>query len=407
MQCIGYHGRMRTVKTSLLLLALLPYTLKAAYTPEVNVDDYPKEEIRKGVLALKALPITGKECCIAEKMGLVFSPGGGSGYTGEEKTNVVEHTKFYTVKNDTLYIGSNGKVYNFSKEMHAAWDKRTLGKSNKDSWIEAKQAIGATGEDAIFAAFAKDVTKLAQQTAKYHLKNLPAKLRDAWLARYGGLLYMPDGSDAYNGTRSYRRYGTVSVKQPVIVREYKSDALFTDSKGEELNVNEIWGNLAKTDKIRGTLEHITWCASLVGAEDILNLFPKEVKAMRKYHKEAIKRVSKAPASPSEVVTKSDSPTVARLQQIPRTTREAIIAEFLDLTYMPNGEYPLDSRKWTRHGAHFVGSDGVDYDFWQEHDRISGEQWSQIVSGIRAEGTEIVFAPFAQDIAAMKAAAAKR
>lgn len=398
---------MHTIKTSLTLITLLACIVKAEYAPDVNVADYPKEEIKKGVLALKALPITGKECCIAEKMGLVFSPSGGSGYTGSEQTNTVEHTKYYEVKGDTLYIGSNGKVYNFSKEMHAAWDKKTLGKNNKDAWIEAKQAIGATGEDAIFAAFAKDVTKLAQQTAKYHLKNLPTKVRDAWLAQYGGMLYMPDGSDAYNGERTYRRYGTVSVKQVVVVREHKSDALFTDSKGEQMNADEVWSNLAKTDKIRGTLEHITWCASLVGADEILLLFPKEVKAMRKYTKDAKKRISETPATPIENAVESDSPTVARLRQIPRTTREAIIAEFLDLTYMPNGEYPLDSRKWTRHGAHFIGSDGVDYDFWQEHDHITGEQWSQIVSSIRVEGKEKVFAPFAQDIEAMKAAAQKR
>ena len=289
---------MNTVKTSLALLTLLACTVKAAYAPDVNIEDYPKEEIKKGVLALKALPITGKECCIAEKMGLVFSPSSGSAYEHDLLSNEVEHTKYYKVKQDAQYIGTNGKLYSFSKEMHGAWNKKTLGKNNKDSWIEAKQAIGATGEDAIFAAFAKDVTKLAQQTAKYHLKSLPTKLRDAWLAQYGGMLYMPDGSDAYDGEDSYRRHGTVSVKQQVVVRKFKPEALFMDSKGEELNAQEVKDNLSKTDKVRSAIGHITWCASLVGAEDILSLFPKEVKAMRKHAKEAQKSHQNTP-TPTE------------------------------------------------------------------------------------------------------------
>lgn len=399
---------MRAIKCSLIWLITLTLTLRAEYKPTVNVEDYPKEHIRKGVAMLKALPVLGRECCIAEKMGLLFSASGESGYTGNMQTNESEHTNYYEVKKDGLFIGSNGKAYRFYDEMHAAWDKKTMGKSNKDIWRDAKQAIGATGEDAIFSSFAKDVTKLAQQTAKYHLKALPAKVRDAWLAQYGGLLYMPDGANAYNGERSYRRYGTVSVKQQLVVHEFKSDALFTDSKGEELNVSEVMSELAKTTKVRGALEHATWCASLVGEDDILCLFPKEMKAMRKFARDAQKRLAeKTETAVKEVSSEEQSLSAARLRQIPQTTREAILAEFLELTFMPNGEYPLDSRKWTRQGAHFIGSDGKEYDFWHEHDLISGDLWSQIIQSIKAEGKDQAFAPFARDIEAMKAAAQKR
>lgn len=402
---------MKTAIHSLACLLFITCTMRAEYKPNINLDDYSKDDIKQGITAIKALPVMGRECCIAEKMGLLFSPSGESGYTGEMKTMASEHTKYYEVKKDALFIGTNGKVYNFYDEMHAAWNKKSLGKDNKDVWREAKQGIGTTGEDAIFSTVAKEVTKLAQQTAKYHLKKLPIKVRDAWLAQYGGMLYMTDGTDAYNGERTYRRYGTISVKQPVVTREHKRDALFTTSKGEELNVNEVWDTLAKTAKVRGTLEHITWCASLVGVEDILLLFPKEVKAMRKYTKEAKKRISEQKESivedTSENATEVMSLSATRLQQIPQTTREAIISEFLDLTFMPNGEYPLDSNKWTRRGAHFIGSDGVEHDFWKEHDLISGEHWSQIIQSINTEGKEKAFAPFAKDIEAMKDAARKR
>ena len=282
---------MKAIKYLLCLLLAVANVLHAEYKSPVNPDDYPREEIVKGTNALKAMPLYARECLIAETMGLLVSPNKGSAYSLKLNRNNGEI--YHDVVKDAQYFNSQGKECKFWSTCGEMFSKKNLGKTNSQAWGETKRAMAVTCRDAILAAFEKDVTKLVCATAKYRLKCLSPKLRDAWLALYGGMCYKPDGSEAHYEESSWQRHGTVDIKQQVVWRTPDEDVLFTDSKGNEYKLKELMDKNLRSQNILKQFNVITWCSNLVGVEDILNLFPQEVKAMRKYHKQAGMRLKEA------------------------------------------------------------------------------------------------------------------
>lgn len=295
------NGRMKPTLFSLLSVGIFfgMAEVRAEYKPNVNVDDYPREEVRKAVSALKAMPKPAREALLAEKMALLFMLSGESAYGGEKTSTEEGGAKYFDVKRGSKYMGSNGKMYDFFNEHDALFKKKTTGIKGSELWIRAKTSIGAVGEDAVFISFAKDVTRIAQQTAKRHLNAVPQQLREAWLAKWGGLLFMPDGSDAYDQPTISKKHATLSSVGEFAMVEHKPGALYVDPRGKTCNFDEVWAIHTKQDRNTKILFSASWCAGIVGAKDITSLFPAEMKAMRAGRDKAVEELGGAAAASDE------------------------------------------------------------------------------------------------------------
>ena len=271
---------------------MLACTLKAEYKSPVDPKDHLTEEITKGVSALRVLSPAARECLITEAMGLLFSPSHNSAYQTTLKKKDGE--MYHPVYDDAQFISSKGKVCNFYKTLREIINKKTPGKSIEQAWKQTKQAMASTSAEALFVPFEKEVTKMALATAKYYLKSFPPKLRDAWLALYGDMAYTPDGNDAPFTEESWKRFGTVNFEQMYTERKAQKNALYTDSSGDEYNLNEVWEKHTKQPDVAKKLRLLTWSSNLIGVNDILELYPKEVKAMKKFCSEAKEQLKKLP-----------------------------------------------------------------------------------------------------------------
>ena len=380
---------MRVSLYSMLLLSMLAYTLKAEYKSPVDPKDYPQGEITKGTNAIKALPPYGRECMIAETMGLMISPSHDSAYGLNVKNEAGE--RFHPVYKDAQFINNNGKLCNFYKVLDEIKNKKTIGKSNRQAWVEAKQAMASSTAETLFASFEKDVTKLALATAKYYLKSLSPKLRDAWFALYGDMAYAPNGNDALYTEKSGKRFGTIDFKQMYTEREAQKDALFTDSTGDQYKLNEVWEKLKKQPGVDKKLRLITWCSNLIGVNDILALYPKEVKAMKKYYTQAKKQLKEAPQEAAEE-SKAQPPapaagdeiiTQATWAGIPQDSKDKYLTEYFNLYFTPDKAADPYNHLYRRMDApgRTMGSDNVmlDYNY-----NASIESWNR--GGIGTPGT---------------------
>ena len=263
---------------------------QAAYVPKVQeASAEAKAEAKKGVGAMKQLSATARQAMIAERMGLLYIDAADSAYSGRPVTDEAGF-RFYPVKHGSKFVGSNGKEYDFFVERDIARQKKLPGLLGSELWNKALLSIEIAGEELVFSSMAPEVTKLAQQTARRHLRQLPADLRDAWLAQEAGFIHMPDGSDPYTEEKSEDRYGTIDMERKVTWRGARPEAIFRDSKGKEWKMEDVWERRGLSGKVPYSLDLIRWCATLVGSNDILSLFPKEVKSMKKYY-EAVKPVA--------------------------------------------------------------------------------------------------------------------
>lgn len=375
------YGMKGFIGYSVLFSVFFAGVLHAEYKSPMDPADFPKEDIMKGMNALKALPPFARECVIAETMGLLTSPTHDPAYQLSAMRRGGE--VYHPVYEDAQYISSSGKVRGFFQDRAEVQNRKSAGKSYVQVWTEAKQAIAVTSTEALLATIEKDVTKVVLATAKYHLKSLSPKLRDAWFAIYGNMAYTPSGDDATYTETSWNRIGTINFKQKYTQRAVQDDVLFTDSKGIEYRLNEVWEPLSKSPNFAKKLRLITWCSNLIGVDDILALYPKEVKAMKKYYTQAKKQLKEAaqestPAAGEESKPQTPTPaaedeviTQATWAGLPQESKDKYLTEYFNLYFAPdkaNDPYNHLYRRMDAPGR-FMGSDNVMHDYY-----ASTESW---------------------------------
>lgn len=224
-----------------------------------------KEQLRSVVMAVKSLPKFTREAMFAERMGLCYMQNGETAYDSN-----------HWIRGDAYFIGSDGKEHDFWKEVNA------YGTSN---WQGMLDRISPLGVQTVFNAFAAEITKIIHKNAAFHMKTIPAPLRDAWLAQMGGLLFLPDGSSAYTGKDALltHDYG-IRVRYDAYD---ENEAAFADSQGnvylrhndEKLTPTwHIWENRFNT---------LSLCAQHVGIKEIVGQYNKEMAALRKARSKAL------------------------------------------------------------------------------------------------------------------------
>lgn len=402
---------------------------RAEYAPQVHVDEYPKEEVQKGVRALRALPALWRDSFIAEMMGLLFLPNDAA-YEPGLKQHPDGYPQYW-IREGALLVSGTGRVYNHSKDVlegGAVRESAKARKQNTENWKTARLAMQVVGEETIFSFVARDVARVVQQTAKYHLKKMPAKLREELLAELAGLCYVPGGGSARSGKLAWARLGTVSFNQKVESWELKSGALFMDSQGREQDISALRKRFAGS---AASEELIRWCASLVGEKDILSLFPKEVKALRAAYEQRMQQLGVSadslPAEPQAPAMRLSArlgalyrpgadtsrmsatyraelkAVVDYLKTLPKPARWAFIAERMGLLFMPqSGSVGLSNWGWMEDGSHFIGADGCEYDAPAElgalEKRGGRAEWNQCSDTVERLGREVVFAELAEEVA---------
>lgn len=259
----------------------------AEYAPPLKIEDYPREAVREGQTALHSLTPLLRDAYIAERLGLVFESARPA-YEWNEKGSDV---KYRPVKGGGKFVSGSGKLLPFYSTVDKEYGSGKNKEKNMDFWKKTGEAIGKVGDEVILMGASRQVTRLVQQTAKYHLKSIPQKRRDAFLAYLGDMLYMSDGASGFTGEIKYDRsiWPTQELKQKQEWKVTVPGAHFIDSKGNELSFDEVCSDL-NNSPINFAVWMSTWCSNLVGAKDILAMFPREVKKMKAAYEKKIQEL---------------------------------------------------------------------------------------------------------------------
>lgn len=275
---------MSKIYATLCLLTAAVWPLQAKYSPEVQVPKEQMEDVKSGASALKRLPKLLREACIAEKLGLLFTPDGTPAYSDKEAYHSTENVKFYPAKKGARFVGSDGKLHDFSEVL------KTKMKPNSkvaESWKKAKQAIYNYGEDVIFSSVKDEVTQLVLLMAKNRLYSMPPEYRCACLVQYSGWAYNKQGKNAvrtwhYVSTSSANR--VEGTRRQAVWNFLHDDALFTGTDGVERSFKKCFDSRGKYNSAWGKVGH---CVDLIGIQDILSIVPKERDVLRAYYEQKV------------------------------------------------------------------------------------------------------------------------
>lgn len=256
--------------------------LHAAYAPELTDSTATqKAEAKKGINALKGMNKAMREACIAERLGLIFTPSGRPAYSAALTNTTGEDmgSTYHNINSEASYVGSDGKLHNYNE----AIGKHTKKKGTPAPLIKLRKAYEtAGGEEIIFAAYAKETTDICLQTAKYSLAQLPDELRDAVLAELAGLIFQADENAPDKDTTQVSIAGTTHTME---VRAADDKARYIDSKGTRQKYASILRK-AQSNQVQWRARILTlWCAQLIGAEEVLALYPTELETMKKHHED--------------------------------------------------------------------------------------------------------------------------
>lgn len=241
--------------------------------------------VSNAISKLQSLSPAMREILFAKWLKLFFTDDGTSPYRtsiddnrGETKVIAID------VLPKALYVDSNGVTHSFGNV------KATKKEHSITEIVEV--CIRVHGTDLIFERHADEITKLCRNTFKLAIEKLPVTARHAWLAEAAGLMYRDDGKspystvhregDLYYGGSNYSRASrTEGDERPIgeyTCQKASPDAKFLDPDGKEYTKKAAWIKVRNGGADASDL--LYWCAELVGVDDVLALYPEEVKAMR-------------------------------------------------------------------------------------------------------------------------------
>ena len=314
------------------------HTAWAGYKP-VDVSDIKGEQrkqLMEAVRGVNKMPAPAKDCYVCEQLGLCFHMDGreaGSIYHGYPGTSGGAKAKF---------VSKTGRLSAWRDAVNSAggqWGK---------SWDEAHQFKPG----AVLSFFEKNVDSIVHNTAKYLLKEMPDITRYAMLASIGRMLYKADGTTL--PASGYSAKVRIGSGFDVNYNGNASDGYsFIDPTGRECSLQEAFAADAKKKRWRDTVRR---CENLIGARDILALFPEEVKAMRRHYKQRLAQVKEQKdAIANEAIKQAD----AMLQTLPSDAQERLIAEAAGMYYDPEN-YGYSGTDWkttsvSAKGALYLGN----------------------------------------------------
>lgn len=92
---------------------------------------------------------------------------------------------------------------------------------------------------------------------------------------------------------------------------------------------------------------------------------------------------------------------AALRSLPRFTREAFISEMLGLSFKIDGSQAIEASSQghsaTKRGAHFVGTDGKERDWFSDFSAVEGDRWENVKALANEVEVSVVLSNFSRDI----------
>ena len=259
-----------------------PDTTKGEKTKRTSaLYDFEKADLKKALKAYQTLPPRVKAALVSSRMGLCFMLNGTGAYYANEQYSDDELLQYYAVKNRALFVDFEGRPYVFYDIIRERDSKNENGGEAKQKWISIMQTIGATSDADFFGRLSEDVTKLAQEAVKHHLKNLSQTKRAAWLAYHGRLLFREDGKSIFTGRVWHKQIPGTHREQ--IARQLSGDTQFIDPTGKKHVYNEWRNQIENAAMDNSAWEYATNCATLLKPEEIAALFPEEMEAMRRHY----------------------------------------------------------------------------------------------------------------------------
>lgn len=246
---------------------------------------FEKADIKKAVELYRTLPPKVQAALIGSRMGLFFLPNGNDAYDESENYSWEEKIQYYKVMGGALYVGFEGHAHEFYNTIRL----RDSIANAKENWVEIMRLIGSTSDEALFAGLADDVKKLARQAILYHLNTLSQECRDAWLAEWGNMLYLPGRKSIFTG--EVRRVRVPGTHREWVRRLVDKDTLYVDSKGIKHSFNEIYNRVERNSRDRAAWKYASYCAVIMQPEGLLTLYPEAINAMRKSYAKATRQPS--------------------------------------------------------------------------------------------------------------------
>lgn len=197
-----------------------------------------REELEK---MYKKLPNMAKEALIAAYCDLLFMKEGNS--------------------NDRFFVDSNAKIRNLDQII-----SRTNTNESFDLLLGDFRYRYSNSFDDITKS-KQLITRICRNTIKYKRKELSTEISIAWLAMTADLVYMKDGSSPYE------EIGEHGAKRA------KRNAKFIGPDGKE---RDVYYTLEKKEEMVETL--LYRCTRVLGEENVLKLYPEEVKVLREQFK---------------------------------------------------------------------------------------------------------------------------
>lgn len=128
------------------------------------------------------------------------------------------------------------------------------------------------------APYLKEVNEMVLCTVKNRLTSMPPRMRYAFLAEEGDLLFMTDGKSAYTGGTVKRR--VIGTKRIYAYRSVNTAAKFHTPDGSECEYEkEVQSNWARYEQAWLLAK---WCATYIGKEKVLALFADEYESMKSH-----------------------------------------------------------------------------------------------------------------------------
>ena len=409
----------------------------AAYKPErrVELKGEAKTKLKEVVSLLRDMPNQGRQAIIAQRLGLYFSQDGESKYNGSRNPSsgalFVDTTgatlDWNSVKNSMVpvqwreaddkvqYLGTDAVLPSFTKEVTSLI--YATAKSIISSMPEVLRDAVLAEEGSLLYSTSGKKAYSSREKISYTNEGLVQRKRD--FAVPSSELRFKD-SEGYE--RAYSKVMSEHEKEWKLRCDIFARCIQYTSRKEILALfpNELnalrKSKASSTTKVaqdtpsaqdstpsgRTAMGDTTAPKPPADIKGDTKSAPQTVTAMG--NTQAPQQPAATPATPQVTATlstsasgkvathlpkappavpapsSSDAPTVAALKKMPIRVREAWLAEWMGLCFMPDKTASLNDKKEAIKGARYVGTDGKEHDLWE--DRQAGAAlWSEASQNI--------------------------
>ena len=257
-----------------------------------------------------------RDAFLCEQLGLCFAAD------GSQAMRYFENGP-RTFGEKAFFVGRSGRPLPFMQAYKASpvWG---------ECYVKNLQ-INQTKPGALLSFFTKDINRIACNTAKYLLKELPDDLHWLLLATLDKKLYYQDGK---NASEKMHKYSMECGAEFSYYGDWEN-GYFMGANGKEEKAWEVFRiKEGRFGRYRRWCDIVRRCANLVGNKDILALFPDEVKAMRKYYKQRLAQMKEQKSEANKALLTAADEMLASLPN--EDLKYAKIAAAIGLYYQDHG-----------------------------------------------------------------------